>query len=75
MDTGTQGQVNDNLFLLDVREPNEYAEWHIENSVNIPLGELSKEETLSKIPKDKEIITICPRGNRATIGKYMIQRY
>jgi glyoxylase-like metal-dependent hydrolase (beta-lactamase superfamily II)/rhodanese-related sulfurtransferase len=75
LDTGTQSQVHDNLFLLDVREPKEYAEWHIENSVNIPLGELSNKETLSQIPKDKDIITICPRGNRATIGKYMIQRY
>jgi glyoxylase-like metal-dependent hydrolase (beta-lactamase superfamily II)/rhodanese-related sulfurtransferase len=75
LDSGTQSHIHDNLFLLDVREPNEYAEWHIENSVNIPLGDLSKEETLSQIPKDNEIITICPRGNRATIGKYMIQRY
>jgi len=66
---------NNNLFLLDVREPNEYAEWHIENSVNIPLGQLSKEEILDRIPKNKEIITICPHGNRATIGKYMLQRY
>ncbi len=66
---------NDGLFLLDVREPNEYAEWHIENSVNIPLGELAKEETLNHIPKAKEIITICPHGNRATDGKYLIQRY
>ena len=66
---------NDGLFLLDVREPNEYAEWHIENSVNIPLGELAQEETLSHIPKDKEIITICPHGNRATDGKYLMQRY
>jgi glyoxylase-like metal-dependent hydrolase (beta-lactamase superfamily II)/rhodanese-related sulfurtransferase len=66
---------NDGLFLLDVREPNEYAEWHIENSVNVPLGELAQEETLSHIPKDKEIITICPHGNRATDGKYLMQRY
>jgi glyoxylase-like metal-dependent hydrolase (beta-lactamase superfamily II)/rhodanese-related sulfurtransferase len=66
---------NNGLFLLDVREPIEYAEWHIDNSVNIPLGKLSKEERLSQVPKDKEIITICPRGNRATIGKYMMQRY
>ena len=66
---------NDGLFLLDVREPNEYAEWHIENSVNIPLGELAKEETLNYIPKAKEIITICPHGNRATDGKYLLQRY
>ena len=69
-----QGKNND-LFLLDVREPYEYAEWHIDNSVNIPLGELSKEETLSKVPKDKEIITICPRGYRAMDGKYIMQRY
>jgi glyoxylase-like metal-dependent hydrolase (beta-lactamase superfamily II) len=66
---------NNGLFLLDVREPTEYAEWHIDNSVNIPLSDLSKEETLSQIPKDKEIITICPHGNRATIGKYIMQRY
>jgi len=66
---------NDGLFLLDVREPNEYADWHIENSVNIPLGELAKEETLNYIPKVKEIITICPHGNRATDGKYLLQRY
>ncbi|HSF01285.1 MAG TPA: rhodanese-like domain-containing protein [Nitrososphaeraceae archaeon] len=69
-----QGKNND-LFLLDVREPYEYAEWHIDNSVNIPLSELSKEETLSQIPKDKEIITICPRGYRAMDGKYIMQRY
>ena len=66
---------NNGLFLIDVREPKEYAEWHIENSVNIPLSELSKEESLSQIPKDKEIITICPSGIRATIGKYIMQRY
>ena len=66
---------NDGLFLLDVREPNEYAEWHIENSINVPLGELAQEETLSHIPKDKEIITICPHGNRAMDGKYLMQRY
>ncbi len=71
-----KGQVtNDGLFLLDVREPNEYSEWHIDNSVNIPLGELAKQETLDKIPKDKEVVTICPHGNRATIGKYIMQRY
>ena len=70
-----QGDSNNKLFLLDVREPDEYAEWHIENSVNIPLGDLAKEENLSQIPKDKEIITICPHGNRATDGRYMMERY
>ncbi len=66
---------NNNLFLLDVRQPEEFAEWNIENSVNIPLSEISKKDALNKIPKDKEVITICPRGNRSTIGKYLLQRY
>ena len=71
-----KGQVTNNgLFLLDVREPDEYSEWHIDNSVNTPLGELAKQETLDKIPKDTEIVMICPHGNRATIGKYILQRY
>ncbi|MGE0243225.1 MAG: rhodanese-like domain-containing protein [Nitrososphaeraceae archaeon] len=75
LDSGTHDQSHDRPFLLDVRESNEYAEWHIDNSVNIPLGELTKEEKLSQIPKDKEIITICPHGNRATVGRYLMERY
>ena len=63
------------VFLLDVREPDEFKQWSIEGSKNIPLGELSKEETLARIPKDKRIVTICPHGNRSTVGKYILERY
>ena len=34
--------ANLDLFLLDVREPDEFADWNIEGSQNIPLGELVK---------------------------------
>lgn len=37
------------LYLLDVREREEYAESHIPDSVLIPLGQLSRK--LSSIPK------------------------
>ena len=63
------------VFLLDVREPNEFKEWSIPGSSNIPLGDLSDKKTLDSIPKDKEIVTICPRGNRSTIGKYILESY
>jgi len=29
-----------NLFLVDVREPEEYSEWHIDGSINIPLSQV-----------------------------------
>ena len=34
--------ANPDLFLLDVREPDEFADWNIEGSHNIPLGESIK---------------------------------
>jgi glyoxylase-like metal-dependent hydrolase (beta-lactamase superfamily II)/rhodanese-related sulfurtransferase len=65
----------ENLFLLDVREPYEFNQWNIDGSKNIPLGKLANPESLAMIPKDKKIVTICPHGNRSTIGKYILERY
>lgn len=65
----------ENLFLLDVREPEEFNQWSIDGSKNIPLGKLANPESLTMIPKDKKIVTICPHGNRSTIGKYILERY
>jgi len=67
--------VGKELFLLDVRQPDEFADWKIKGSVNIPLNELSKEEHLKNIPKDKDVVTICPTDNRAMIAKFMLERY
>ena len=61
-----------NIFLLDVRSPEEFNQWSIEESTNIPLGEISN--LLNEIPKDKEIVTICPQGNRAGMTTLMLQR-
>ena len=44
------------VLLLDVREPKELAELGaIEDSVNIPLGQLEKR--LGELPKDRLILT------------------
>ncbi len=77
LDSSSTSSSNDKetLFLLDVREPDEYKQWNIDGSINIPLGKLSEEESLILIPKDKKIVTICPHGNRATIAKYILERY
>jgi glyoxylase-like metal-dependent hydrolase (beta-lactamase superfamily II)/rhodanese-related sulfurtransferase len=61
-----------NIFLLDVRSPEEFNQWSIEESTNIPLGQISS--LLNEIPKDKEIVTICPQGNRAGMATFMLQR-
>ncbi|MCS6839709.1 MAG: rhodanese-like domain-containing protein [Roseiflexus sp.] len=60
------------LYLLDVREREEYVEAHIPDSVLIPLGQLSRK--LSSIPKDATIIAICRSGNRSGIAADILRR-
>lgn len=63
----------DDVFLLDVRNTDEFSEFQIPGSKNIPLGDLFDAKTLSQIPKDKEIVTICPHGNRAMIASFALE--
>ncbi len=57
LDTG------DVLQVVDVREPDEYADWHIPGSVHIPLAELP--ERTSELPKDADIVIVCLHGSRS----------
>ena len=54
---------DNNIFLLDVRNPDEYEKARIKNSKLIPLPIL--ENNLDKIPKNKEVIVYCHYGNRS----------
>ncbi|MGQ9548672.1 MAG: rhodanese-like domain-containing protein [Roseiflexus sp.] len=65
----TQGE---RLYLLDVREREEYADAHIPDSVLIPLGQLSHK--LGSIPKDATIIAICRSGNRSGVAADLLRR-
>ena len=72
---------NENIFLLDVRTPQEYAAWRIsyENHDNpklIPVDRLfMKDPTLLKeIPKEKEIVTVCAHGNRSMIAAKILNQ-
>ena len=65
---------NNNIFLLDVRDNDEFLDFKIPGSVNIPLQNLFESRNISKIPQDKEIVTICPHGNRAMVASFALAR-
>ncbi len=50
-------------FLLDVREPFEFAHAHIDGSVLIPLNQIP--QRLREIDIDQEIVLICHHGIRS----------
>ena len=51
------------VAVLDVREPAEFAFSHIPGAVNIPLGEL--EERFEELNKNEDIHVICRTGSRS----------
>jgi glyoxylase-like metal-dependent hydrolase (beta-lactamase superfamily II) len=50
-------------FILDVREPDEFAEWAITGAVNIPTRELARR--LDELPRNEQIVVVCASGNRS----------
>jgi phage shock protein E len=57
--------------IIDVRTPGEYAGGHIKGSKNIPLQSLGS--NLSKINKNKPVITCCASGMRSASAKSVLQ--
>jgi rhodanese-related sulfurtransferase len=50
-------------LLLDVREPDEFAQGHLPNAINIPLSQLRSR--WSELPQERDIWICCTVGQRA----------
>ena len=59
--------------LLDVRTPQEYAEHHIDGSINIPLQVLGT--SLAQLPDKNAVIFVhCLSGGRSSVAVSFLQR-
>ncbi len=54
-------------FLLDVRTPEEWDDFHIPGTTLIPLDELPGR--VSEVPADQEVVVVCRSGNRSQSGR------
>lgn len=57
----------DGTFVLDVRTPEEWNEFHAPNTTLIPLDELASR--VNELPKDQPILVVCRSGNRSQSGR------
>jgi len=60
-------KYEDGVFLLDVRTPEEWNEFHAPDTTLIPLDELAAR--VSELPQDQEIVVVCRSGNRSQQGR------
>ena len=56
-------QQKKDLFILDVRNPNEYVVAHYPGAVNIPVSDL--EARIAEVPTDRPVLVYCAKGRRA----------
>lgn len=73
--------VNQDLLIVDVREPYEYDAMHIADSLNVPRGiletacEYNYEETVPELvtAREKHIVLVCRSGNRSIFAADVMQ--
>jgi len=57
--------AGEDIFLIDVREPNEYEIVSIPGATLIPKGEFLNGNALARLPQDKKIVLHCKSGVRS----------
>ena len=63
--------IRKGAIVLDVRTKGEYQQGHLRGSINIPLKNL--QDNLSKIRKDKAVITCCATGSRSGVARSILR--
>ena len=51
--------------LVDVRTPEEFAEGHLTNAININVNDASFEAETAKLDKEKPVMVYCKSGGRS----------
>lgn len=59
----TPADVSDEAYLLDVREPDEWAAGHAPGAHHVPMMEIPAR--VAEVPTDREVVVVCRSGGRS----------
>ena len=65
---------DENLVVVDVRRPAEYADGHVKNAVNIPLNDLVDPVNMSNLEENQNIYVHCAGGYRSVVASSLLKR-
>ena len=66
---------DDNLVVLDVRKPAEFADGHVKNALNLPLNDLADPLNMSAIEENQNVYVHCAGGYRSVIASSILKRH
>jgi rhodanese-related sulfurtransferase len=59
----TVADVADDAYLLDVREPDEWAAGHAPGATHLPMMEIPYR--MAEVPQDGDVVVVCRSGGRS----------
>lgn len=65
---------DENMVVLDVRKPVEYAEGHLSDAINIPLSEMTDPASMANIEDRHNVYVHCAGGYRSVIAASLLKR-
>jgi rhodanese-related sulfurtransferase len=71
----TQLINHENALVIDVRSDTEYAQGHIVNAINQPLGGLAQQLSNLEKYRDRTIITACRNGQQAASASGILRKH
>jgi glyoxylase-like metal-dependent hydrolase (beta-lactamase superfamily II)/rhodanese-related sulfurtransferase len=65
---------DENLMIVDVRKPVEYAEGHLKDALNIPLNDMNDPANMANISEENNVYVHCAGGYRSIIASSLLKR-
>ena len=65
--------AEEDILLLDVREPSEFEGGHIRGAINLPWNSGVLQKKYADLPKDKPLIVICRSGARSRAASAFLE--
>ena len=63
MDPRTTYDLGDEVQILDVREPDEWAAGHIPGALHIPMNQVP--QRLHELDRERTVVAVCRSGHRS----------
>jgi hydroxyacylglutathione hydrolase len=62
------------LVVVDVRKETEFADGHVEDALNLPLGDLTDPGSMAALEEDQNLYLHCAGGYRSVIAASLMKR-
>jgi hydroxyacylglutathione hydrolase len=65
---------DDNMVVVDVRRPTEFADGHVKGALNLPLSDMTDPANMSMLEENQNIYVHCASGYRSVVAASLLKR-